>query len=346
MRYLIFLLGFIFIVSCKDSRKGYQATEATATDVALNENSDPGRKIVENECYICHNPRATEATMIAPPLVAVKRHYINEQTSEEEFTEALINWISDPQVEKSRMRGALRRFGVMPYQPYSEEAIRDIASYIYNTELPQPEWFEEHFQKGHGKGKGKGMGRGKGMQMGKKSMQAGEDESYSPLPSYYNEKGMEVVTAAQGVLGKKLMTAIQERGPEGAIAFCKAAATGLTDSVGIMKNAAVKRVTDKPRNTANQATVEEVGFITAFKRQVENNGEIRPITKEMNEDEVYFYYPIVTNAMCLQCHGTPNKEVTAAVGATLATLYPQDQATGYDIQQVRGMWRIQFIKEK
>lgn len=62
-------------------------------------------------------------------------------------------------------------------------------------------------------------------------------------------------------------------------------------------------------------------------------------------DEVYFYYPIVTNTMCLQCHGTPNKEITTSVLETLTALYPQDKATGYDIEQLRGMWRIQFVKE-
>ncbi|NNJ88028.1 MAG: cytochrome c family protein, partial [Eudoraea sp.] len=119
MRYLLFLLGIVLSISCKDAQKGYQSVGESSSDVAINATTDPGKKIVENECYICHNPSASEATMIAPPMVAVKMHYIDDQTSKEDFTKAMNTWLSDPQPEKARMRGALRRFGVMPYQPYS-----------------------------------------------------------------------------------------------------------------------------------------------------------------------------------------------------------------------------------
>ncbi len=344
MRYLIFLLSLVLSISCKDSQKGYQPLEESSADLAVNATPDPGKKIVENECYICHNPKASEATMIAPPMVAVKKHYIDDQTSKEAFTKAMITWLSDPQPEKSRMRGALRRFGVMPYQPYSEESIRAIAAYLYDADLPQPDWFEEHFQKGHGQGKGMGKGMGKGKGMGMKKSQLEDDDAYEGLPAYYGEKGMEIAMATQGVLGKNLMKAIQVKGTTGAIEFCKTKASRLTDSMGIMKNVLIKRITDLPRNSSNQASEEELGFITAFRRQIENKGEIRPITKEM-DDEVFFYYPIVTNTMCLQCHGTPEKEITTPVLETLSALYPQDKATGYDIEQLRGMWRIQFILE-
>ncbi len=340
MRYLIFFLVIILSNSCKDSQKGYQPLEPSKAEVAINSTSNPGKMIVENECYICHNPEASQTTMIAPPLVAVKKHYIDEQTSKEEFTKALINWLNDPQPEKSRMRGALNRFGVMPYQPYSEEAMKDIATYIYETDLPQPEWFEEHFQKGHGQGKGMGKGIGKGMGMNEME----EYAAMETLSDVYKEKGMEVAMASQGELGKNLMRAIEEKGTAKAIDFCKTKATRITDSMGIMKNVLIKRVTDKPRNVSNLANLEELGFMTAFKRQVANKGEIRAITKE-TDDEVYFYYPITTNAMCLQCHGTPQKDIEPSVLETLSVLYPQDKAIDYDIQQLRGMWRIQFAKE-
>ncbi len=339
MRYLAFFLGIFLSLSCKDSQKGYRTVDELSTEVIVEGSAVEGRKIVESECYICHNPAASQATMIAPPMVAVKRHYIDENTNKEDFTRAMINWLNDPQPEKSRMRGALRRFGVMPYQPYSEESIRAIADYLYVSELPQPDWFEEHFQKGHGQGKGMGNGQG----MGKKRAQI-EDETYEGVAPYYSEKGMEIAMATQGVLGKNLMHAIQEKGTAGAIDFCKTRASRLTDSMGIMKNVLIKRISDKPRNPSNQASEEEQGFMTAFNRQIENKGDIRSITKQA-DDEVYFYYPIVTNAMCLQCHGSPNKEITTPVLDTLRALYPQDKAINYDIEQLRGMWRIQFAIE-
>lgn len=340
MRFLILVFTGLLFFSCKDTQKGYRNIEGDETELAIDESLIPGRKIVENECYICHSPEASEDVIIAPPMVAVKSHYIDAKTTKEEFSKALLDWLNDPQLEKVKMHGALRRFGIMPYQPYSEEDIEDIASYLYETDLPQPDWYEDHRRKHHGQRQG--MGRGKN------EVEAEENEPYFPRAAFYQENGRKITTTAQGVLGKNLVKAIQEKGTEGAISFCKVNAKGITDSVGIMNNVLVKRISDKPRNTANRASEEEKGFIIAFKRQVENQaenqGEIRPILKEMSNDEVYYYSPIITNAMCLQCHGTPEKEILEPVMLTLKTLYPEDKAVGYDAGQVRGMWRIQFVK--
>ena len=59
---------------------------------------------------------------------------------------------------------------------------------------------------------------------------------------------------------------------------------------------------------------------------------------------VNFYYPIVTNGMCLQCHGEPNKEIDEATLAQLNNLYPDDKAKGYAMNQVRGIWSISWEK--
>ena len=119
MRILTFLLIGIFLFSCKDVKKGYQATDGDTAETSMDPSLKAGKKIVENECYICHNPDASQTAMIAPPMVAVKFHYIDNETTQEEFTGSLLNWLNDPQPEKVRMHGAFRKFGIMPYQPYS-----------------------------------------------------------------------------------------------------------------------------------------------------------------------------------------------------------------------------------
>jgi hypothetical protein len=38
--------------------------------------------------------------------------------------------------------------------------------------------------------------------------------------------------------------------------------------------------------------------------------------------------------MCLQCHGTPNKQISDNTFSEIQKLYPNDKAVGYDMNQV------------
>jgi len=46
----------------------------------------------------------------------------------------------------------------------------------------------------------------------------------------------------------------------------------------------------------------------------------------------------------LQCHGEPNKQIADQTFLAIQKLYPNDQAVGYDINQVRGIWNVSFTK--
>ena len=129
---------------------------------------------METECYICHNPKASENSMIAPPMIAVKKHYIDSNTTKKEFIASLILWVNDPEAP-SKMPGAQKRFGKMPYLPYSVETITQIAAYVYDNEIEKPKWFDAHYEGEHGKGKGKRKGMGMGMGMGKHKTKASQE---------------------------------------------------------------------------------------------------------------------------------------------------------------------------
>ena len=325
----------LVITSCKDATKSeyIKAAKTDTLDVIASE-SHPGKKIMETECYICHNPKAPEESAIAPPMIAIKKHYINQETTKEQFQYDLVSWINNPSEEKSKMPGALKKFGIMPLQPFPEAKIKLIADYIYDYEIDEPDWFEEHFQKGRGNGKGKGMGKGRQMRKGMRQNNALVDQS---------DIGLKYALSTKAQLGKNLMKAIQEKGPIGAIEFCNIEAMKLTDSMSVMHNAIIKRVSDKARNPKNLANAKESGHIAAFKKLVKAGSDIDPIVEEIN-GEVNFYYPITTNTMCLQCHGTPNEQVTSETLTVLTALYPSDKALGYNVNEVRGIWSIVFDK--
>ncbi|MGB5498181.1 MAG: DUF3365 domain-containing protein [Maribacter sp.] len=343
MKIVNVLAILLVITGCKDAKTSeYTKADKTDTLGVIASKSHPGKKIMETECYICHTPITSEASMIAPPMIAIKKHYINEETTKEQFQYDLVSWINNPSEEKSKMPGALKKFGIMPLQPFPEDKIKLIAEYIYDYEIDEPDWFEEHYQKGRGSGRGKGMGKGKHGGKGKgKQMRKGIGRN--DAPDDYSDTGLKYALSTKAQLGKNLMKAIQEKGTVGAVKFCNIEAMKLTDSMSVMHNAIIKRVSDKARNPKNMANAKELGHIAAFKEQAKDGFDIDPIVEEINR-EVNFYYPITTNTMCLQCHGTPNEQVTSETLGTLKALYPSDKALGYNVNEVRGIWSIVFDK--
>lgn len=333
---IISVLAITFF-SCKDSEKKHHS----ALDLQLQANNHPGKKLMEKHCYVCHNPTASHDDRIAPPMVAIKRHYIDEDTSKEKFVAEINAFIKNPTKNNAKLYGAVKRFGVMPKQSFPEEDIKQIAEYMFDFDIEQPEWFEDHFKEEQGKHKGQGMGngkgKGKGMGQGMHKQQAEVD--YEDLP--YGERGLKYALTTKAVLGKNLMGTIQKKGTLEALAFCNEQAYPLTDSMSVVHNANIKRVSDKPRNPNNKANAIELDYIKTFKKQLANQEEINPIVKE-DTGQVHVYYPIVTNSMCLQCHGKPNENIKPEIIKKLTLLYPEDQATGYTTDQVRGIWSISF----
>lgn len=159
--------------------------------------------------------------------------------------------------------------------------------------------------------------------------------------SEYQEKGMEYAMAVQATLGKTLQNKIQEGGIQEAVAFCKVEALPITDSLSRELGATISRITDKPRNPVNAADAEEMKFISNFRAEL-SGGQRPQALVVRHENNTNFYYPILTNNLCLKCHGTPGDDIRPEVLATLQDLYPQDQATGYSVNQLRGLWKVSF----
>lgn len=333
MRLLIFFILTFFFLSCNTKKsEDYLIADVIKQDATQ---EHPGKKLMETNCYVCHSPSASHDERLGPPMIAIKKHYLNDGTTKQQFIDALQEWIKNPNEEDAKMFGAVKRFGVMPKQVFPEETINQIADYMFDYEIEQPEWFDAHFNEEKGNHKGKGMGKGKGM----RKQQAKVNTETLP----YGERGLNYALTTKAVLGKNLMRAIQKEGTIEALTFCNEKAYPLTDSMSVVHNATIKRVSDKPRNANNQASIKELNYINSFKNEIINNREPQPIVEQI-DNQVNVYYPITTNSMCLQCHGKPNKDIDSKTLKALHRLYPNDKAIGYDINQVRGIWSIAFEK--
>lgn len=328
-------VSLLVLTSCKFEKEAdYLAMNEVNNDTYALLQEHPGKRLMENNCYVCHNPKASEEAMVAPPMIAVKMHYLSDDISKDTFVQRFVDFLKKPSEAHSKMPGAIKRFGLMPYQFYPEETVRQIADYVYDYEIEEPEWFAAHYAQMHGdhpKMK-KLMGMGKNRP---------ETRPMSQAQPSVTERGMQIARTTKAELGKNLMGQIQKNGVIAALDFCNIQALPITDSMATVHKAHIKRVTDKPRNPQNLANAVEAVHIETFKKQVAAGEEPAPIVTTSGK-QVDFYYPIVTNNMCLKCHGTPGKELESTTLAKIKQLYPADMATGYGENQVRGIWSIQF----
>lgn len=160
----IYLIAFtaILLTSCNQNKQADYSKPSNVEEnaTAHTASNHPGIKLMETKCYVCHNPSTDHDSRIAPPMVAVKSHYLGDHTTKEEFVSTMWNFVKEPSKDKAKMKGAVRRFGVMPYQPFNEEEIKLISEYIYDYKIEEPEWFKEHIEE-ESKGKMKYRNDGK-----------------------------------------------------------------------------------------------------------------------------------------------------------------------------------------
>ena len=284
---------------------------------AEKETLSSGKMHFETLCLACHDATTAGKDRVAPPMVAITEHYIGQGTSLDNFIQQVTAYVNNPTEESSQMPGAVRRFGLMPKMSLSSEQLNSVASYLYqnHTTLQRPEGFSSHRNK--------------------------KNKSTQNNQQSYLELGQQIAMSTKALLGKNLMSALNQQGPEGALAFCHVNATELTENVANQHQVKIKRVSDRNRNPENQANEQELSYITntqdKLKQQLPISGQII-----QQSDTVVAYYPITTNAMCLQCHGKPGKDIAVTTMNKIQSLYPNDKAINYSVNELRGIWVIEM----
>ena len=112
-----------------------------------------GEQLYKSNCAFCHgiSDGMNMSKRIAPPIIAVRMHYISSYTDKDSFVMAVADWVEKPDADNSLMRGALRRFNIMPPISISRANAEKIAAYIYDGDIEKPEGFQKHFEEHHGK---------------------------------------------------------------------------------------------------------------------------------------------------------------------------------------------------
>ncbi len=158
----------------------------------------------------------------------------------------------------------------------------------------------------------------------------------------YVQKGNEISNLAQGVLLAHVGKAIQKGGAEYAVGFCNSRASSIIDSLNRISGVSISRISEKNRNPENNLkNNREKQLWKAFTAEIKP-GAAKDTLLKINNKLIY-YKPIKTVApTCLKCHGTPGDNIETATLEKLQTLYPKDRATGYGLNDFRGLWKIEF----
>jgi len=118
-----------------------------------------GGQLYKTYCSSCHgaNGGMDMSKRVAPPIIAVRMHYIGSYPDEMSFVAAVTDWVEQPDASNSLMRGAIRKFNIMPPVSVAREDVQKIATYIYQGNIDKPTGFDKHFEEMHGK---RGMNQG------------------------------------------------------------------------------------------------------------------------------------------------------------------------------------------
>ena len=142
-------------------------------------------------------------------------------------------------------------------------------------------------------------------------------------------------------LGRALKTSMASNGPDGAIEVCREIAPRIANDLSLKNGWKVTRVGTRVRNSMMGIPDEweQIG-LKYFSEQIEAGTTPADLSYQevvAEGSQRYFRYmkPIVTQPLCLSCHG-PANALSPSIQAVLDQQYPHDEATNYAIGELRG----------
>lgn len=146
------LIFFVALISCNGQNENY-SNETKKTSKTKN---DEGLHLFKQNCYACHSVTTkSHSEIIAPPMIAVKKRYKMQYDTKKEFVNAVVAYAYNPKVENALMLGAIDKFKAMPKQNFKRDDLTKIASYIYDSKIETPVWFQDQWMQNNKMGMGR-----------------------------------------------------------------------------------------------------------------------------------------------------------------------------------------------
>lgn len=176
----------------------------------------------------------------------------------------------------------------------------------------------------------------------------GQDEETADAVDPLQEREDMLTAAAHKIVGdfsrelkSELLAAVNSGGPAHAITVCSELAPAIANQFSHENQMLVRRVSDRNRNPNNIPDSLQAVLLERF-RQSDSLEEVI-VWKDYDTLEVFAYHkPIWTGQLCLNCHG-PHEKLDEEVQQALAEKYPNDQATGFQDGDLRGMFVVEIV---
>lgn len=147
-----------------------------------------------------------------------------------------------------------------------------------------------------------------------------------------------IVQAFFGELKGELEAGMAQGGPVNAIAVCNEKAPGIAAAHAARTGWTVGRTSLKLRNAKNAPDAWERKVLEEFEaRKAAGEKPDTLVKAEVVDGRYRFMKAIPTGNVCLNCHGG---EIKPEVEAKLKALYPQDAATGFRVNDLRGAFTL------
>jgi len=152
---------------------------------------------------------------------------------------------------------------------------------------------------------------------------------YDPAP-----KGAELLAPLKANLKTALISGMAG-GPADAIAVCKTEAPRIAGELSV-DGVVMGRSSHKLRNHENVAPAWVTPIIVTY---AANGGALTPTGVDLGGGRYGYVEPIMTQPLCLSCHGS---SLHPDIAAKIGELYPDDQATGFSEGDFRGVFWVEF----
>jgi len=134
---------------------------------------------------------------------------------------------------------------------------------------------------------------------------------------------------------KQALMAGMQKGPSHAISVCKVQAPTIADSLSV-GGVKIGRTSHRLRNPANRAP-EWVNVV--LQAYLDEEKDHAPQVVSLANDREGYVEPIMIQPICLACHG---RNLAADVATQINTLYPEDEATGFEVDELRGVYWVEY----